>query len=61
MILSCGRDQYGGLDTLNFKICPLFQILLAFLMEVKSREKSEESEEEEEEEWNLIYIEEDTI
>ena len=23
----CWRDQYGCLDTLNFKICPLFQIL----------------------------------
>ena len=24
MILSCGRDQYGHLDTHNIKICPLF-------------------------------------
>ena len=28
MILLCKRDQYGHLDTLNVKICPLFQILL---------------------------------
>ena len=28
MILSCGGDQYGHLDTLNIKIHPLFQILL---------------------------------
>ena len=27
-ILSCGGDQYGHLDTLNIKICPLFYILL---------------------------------
>ena len=28
MILSCGGDQYGNLDTQNIKICLLFQILL---------------------------------
>ena len=29
MTLSCRADQYGRLDTLNIKICPLFQILWA--------------------------------
>ena len=28
MILSHGGDQYCHLDTLNIKICPLFQIIL---------------------------------
>ena len=60
MILSCWNDQYGHLDTLNVKIHPLFQILLAFLMEAKNRKESEASEEESEElEWNLIHIKED--
>ena len=48
MILSCRGDRYGRLDTLNVKIHPLFQNLLAFLMEAKKWEKSEEEEEEEE-------------
>ena len=56
MILSCRRDQYGCLDTLNVKIRPLFQNLLAFLMEARKWEKSEEHGTDE---WNLIHIEED--
>ena len=28
MMLSCGGDKYGHLDTLNIKIYPLFKILL---------------------------------
>ena len=60
IILSCRRDRYGCLDTLNVKIHPLFQNILAFLMEVKKWEKSEEEEEEEHRtERNLIHIEED--
>ena len=58
MIPLCQRDQYGCLDTLNVKICPLFQNLLAFLMEAKKWEKSEE-EHGGTEERNLIHIEED--
>ena len=42
MILSCRGERYGRLDTLNVKIHPLFQNLLAFLMEAKKWEKSEE-------------------
>ena len=42
MILSCRGDQYGHLDTLNVKIRPLFQNLLAFPMEARKWEKSEE-------------------
>ena len=57
MIQSYRRDQYGRLDTLNVKIHPLFQNLLAFLMEAKKWEKSEERNTEERR--NLIYIEED--
>ena len=39
MILSCRRDQYSRLDTLNIKIRPLFQNLLTFLIEAKHWEK----------------------
>ena len=49
MILSCRGEWYGRLDTFNVKIHPLFQNLLAFLMEGKKWEKSEEEEEVEEE------------
>ena len=42
MTQSCRGDQYGRLDTLNVKIRPLFQNLLAFLREAKKWEKSEE-------------------
>ena len=57
MILSCRRDRYGRLDTLNVKIHPLFQNLLTFLMEAKKWGKSEEHGGTEEER-NLIHIEE---
>ena len=60
MILSCRGDRYGHLDTLNVKIHPLFQNLLAFLMEAKKWEKSEE-EHGGTEERNLIHIEEDSL
>ena len=42
MILSCRGDQNNRLHTLNVKIHPLFQNLLAFLIEAKKWEKSEE-------------------
>ena len=45
MILLCREDQYGRLDTLNVKIRPLFQNLLAFLMEMKNGKKSDEESE----------------
>ena len=59
MTLSCRKDQYSRLDTLNVKIRPLFQNLLAFLMEAKKWEKSEESRNGTRR--NLIHIEEDIL
>ena len=64
MILSCRRDQYGCLDTLNVKIRPLFQNLLAFPMEARKWEKKVRRRNGTErnggtEERNLIHIEED--
>ena len=64
MILSCRGERYGRLDTLNVKIRPLFQNLLAFLMEAKNGKKSEERNggtRRNTEERNLIHIEEDKI
>ena len=36
MILSCGGDQYGHLDTMNVKIHPLFQDMSTEQAVVKS-------------------------
>ena len=62
MILSCSGDQYGRLDTLNVKIHPLFQNLLAFLMEAKKWGKKVRRRRRRRNgtQRNLIHIEEDT-
>ena len=59
IISSCGELRYGRLDTLNVKIHPLFQNLLAFLMEARKWEKKVRSRNGGTEERNLIHIEED--
>ena len=59
VILSCRGYQYGCLDTLNVKINPLFQILLAFLMEAKKWEKVRRRRRRRSQ--NLIHIEEDVL
>ena len=51
MILSYRAHQYSNLDTLNSKICPLYQIL-----EIDEKKREEEEQEKEE---DPIIIEED--